>query len=314
MEQDLQLDESVRLGDLVEQLDLLPEVVRLRETVDTWIEESSPEMRDMFTWQLIGRTKNYRPCTIFSCYTAVYDGPVSDEVMLSAVGLDMYHNISLIIDDILDRSRHRRNKLTLHCRFGNLPALMFAGYLMAECMNRVSDDAFAVEQLAELMKRLGVAECLQWRLRRHPLGVEDWRMIAGEDTGTMFEICARLGTRDNRLKRYGLLLGTLYHGCDDVADVRGSEALGGGGNEDIQDRIVTLPAAIAVRDPYVASLFRSTDDHTEVLQQRFSTALPEAEQVLDKIAAEAIAEALRNAQRPARLIRLVEYTRELSRA
>ena len=34
-----------------------------------------------------------------------------------------------------------------------------------------------------LLKRLGVAECMQWRLRRQPLGVEDWRLIAGEDTG-----------------------------------------------------------------------------------------------------------------------------------
>ena len=32
------------------------------------------------------------------------------------------------------------------------------------------------------LKRLGVAECMQWRLRRQPLGVEDWRKIAGEDT------------------------------------------------------------------------------------------------------------------------------------
>jgi hypothetical protein len=43
--------------------------------------------------------------------------------------------------------------------------------------------------LAELMQRLGVAECVQWRLRRQPLTVSDWRGIAGEDTGSMFEVC-----------------------------------------------------------------------------------------------------------------------------
>ena len=63
----------------------------------------------------------------------------------------------------------------------------------------------------------------------------------------MFEICARLGTRDDRLRRYGLLLGTLYHGCDDVADVRGTTALGGGSEKDIVDGILTLPAAVAMR-------------------------------------------------------------------
>jgi len=100
-----------------------------------------------------------------------------------------------------------------------------------------------VRLLAELMQRLGVAECAQWRLRRHPLGVEDWRMIAGEDTGSMFEICARLGARDDRLRKFGLLLGLVYHGCDDVGDVRGAVALGGGGEKDVLDGILTLPAA-----------------------------------------------------------------------
>ena len=69
----------------------------------------------------------------------------------------------------------------------------------------------------------------------------------------MFEICARLGSRDDRLQRYGLLLGMLYHGCDDVADVRGTTALGGGSEKDIVDGILTLPAAIATRDPATAA-------------------------------------------------------------
>ena len=30
------------------------------------------------------------------------------------------------------------------------------------------------------------------------------------------------------MRRYGHLLGVLYHGCDDVGDLRGLEALGGG--------------------------------------------------------------------------------------
>ena len=97
-----------------------------------------------------------------------------------------------------------------------------------------------VQLLSELVKRLGVAEVMQWRLRRQPLGVEDWRKIAGEDTGSMFEVCACLGTRSDQLRRFGALLGMLYHGCDDVGDVRGAVALGGGGKEDLRDGILTL--------------------------------------------------------------------------
>jgi geranylgeranyl pyrophosphate synthase len=165
------------------------------------------------------------------------------------------------------------------------------------------------------MQRLGAAECLQWRLRRHPLGVEDWRMIAGEDTGSMFEICACLGTRDERLRRFGRLLGTLYHGCDDVADVRGTTALGGGSEKDVVDGILTLPAAIAIRDPTTAVLFRRGDPGDfDVLADRLAAALPEAERTLDRIARDACHEARRNAPHPSGLLEIVEHTRLLSRA
>jgi len=48
---------------------------------------------------------------------------------------------------------------------------------------RLKNDLHAIALFSELLKRLGVAECVQWRLRRTPLGVADWRKIAAEDTG-----------------------------------------------------------------------------------------------------------------------------------
>jgi geranylgeranyl pyrophosphate synthase len=192
---------------------------------------------------------------------------------------------------------------------------MTSGFLTAGGFRLVENDRYSVRLLAELMQRLGVAECLQWRLRRYPLGVEDWRAIASEDTGSMFEICARLGTRDERLRKFGMLVGLLYHGCDDVGDVRGAMALGGGGEEDIRDGILTLPAAFAIRDAETAAIFRSPGKRNyQVLTKRMFEALPEAEQYLDGIAAEATKEALNNAERPQGLLALIEHTRALSRS
>ena len=126
---------------------------------------------------------------------------------------------------------------TIQSGFGRLPALMASGYLIADAFDATAGDQFASRHLSELLRRLAAAECLQWRLRRKPLGTEDWRRIAGEDTGSMFEICAVLGGRSQRLRRYGHLVGVVYHGCDDVADQRGAKGLGGGGDEDIRDGI-----------------------------------------------------------------------------
>jgi geranylgeranyl pyrophosphate synthase len=301
--------------ELPQRLGLAADLQRLRSLLSAWAEETDSEVRPMIQAQLSGRAKYFRPVTILSCYYSVFNRKLSTEVLTSAAGLELLHNVSLIVDDILDRSRYRRGNLSLHCRFGFLPALMTSGYITAAVSKLVAADAYAVTCLAELMQRLGAAECLQWRLRRHALGTEDWRMIAGEDTGSMFEICARLGTRDNRLQKFGKLLGMLYHGCDDVADVRGTTALGGGSAKDIEDAIVTLPVAIAVRDPRTALLFRNASTQNRAaLTQELVEALPEAEIYLDQLAAEAEAEAVNNSRYPERLISLIRDTRLLSKA
>lgn len=292
------------------------EVRRLRGDIVEWINGSSEDMREQLRWQFLGRSKYFRPLTVFACYHAVYAGEVPPEVIRGAVAVELFHNVSLIVDDILDGSDDRRGIPTLHRRFGSLPALMASGYVVADGYRLLSDNPLGIRLLSELLSRLGVAECMQWRLRRQPLGVEDWRMIAGEDTGTMFEVCACMGTHDEELRKFGRLLGTLYHGCDDVGDARGLEALGGGGHEDVRDGILTLPAALAIRDPRIRDLFCKTEPTAADLEettQAIRARVLEAEAHLDRIAQEARDEALCRAPNPEPLFALIKHTRQLSR-
>jgi len=289
------------------------ELTRLRAFVAAWIERCDREMKPLLEWQFLGRSKYFRPVTLFAAHRATSERPIDDAVIAAAAAIEMVHNVSLIIDDILDRSRTRRGVLTLHCRFGQLPALMAAGFVSAAAYELICGDPFCVLQLSELYRRLAVAESLQWRLRRRPLGVEDWRHLAAEDTGCMFEACACLGTRDERLRRFGAKLGMLYHACDDVADVKGAVALGGGGEQDIRDGILTLPAALAIRDPEAALAFQDpSPDALPVLLRALKSVLPAAERYLDELAADAVAEARRVTRRPEELLRLVANTRALS--
>jgi geranylgeranyl pyrophosphate synthase len=247
-----------------------PELDQLKSYLRAWIDASDRELRPLLEWQFLGRSKYFRPVTLFACRAAMSDAPDAALAIKAAAAIEMVHNVSLIIDDILDRSRYRRGVLTLHCRFGQLPALMASGYITAEAYELVANDPFGVARIGELFRRLAAAETLQWRLRRQPLGIEDWRILAGEDTGSMFEACACLGTGDEKLRHFGRMLGMLYHGCDDVGDVKGAVALGGGGEEDLRDGILTLPAAIAFQDTEMALIFRNpTDDGLKILCARW---------------------------------------------
>jgi geranylgeranyl pyrophosphate synthase len=302
--------------DIIAELGFTEEMERLRAVIDNWIGQASGEMRPLLEWQFVGKSKYFRPLTIFGCYRAVSSERIPDTIIRSAVVLEMMHNVSLIIDDIVDESDERRGKATLHRKFGLLSGLMASGYIAADGFRLSAADPHDIQLFSDLLKRLGVAECAQWRLRRQPLGVEDWEDIAGEDTGSMFETCACLATRDDRLRKFGRLLGVVYHGCDDVGDVKGLESLGGGGEEDLRDGILTLPAALAIRDPQIADLFCKPSPSPEDLK-RISIAmqaqLPAAELHLDQLAINAKWEAHLHSKNPGTLLALVDHTRELSR-
>jgi geranylgeranyl pyrophosphate synthase len=306
---------TITADDVIVDLGAAGEVELLRERLDRWLGSVDHELREPLGWAFAGTPKHFRPLTLFACHRAVHGAPGPEAVEL-AFAIELMHNMSLIIDDVLDGSDDRRGIETIQSKFGRLPALMASGYLVADAFDAFAADPFAIRHLAELLRRLGAAECLQWRLRRQPLGVQDWRRIAGEDTGSMFEICAVLGARSQRLRHYGHLLGVLYHGCDDVGDQRGLEALGGGGEEDIRDGILTLPAALAIREPRIRELFMLDDhdpDRLATVAGACRAQLGEAELVLDRIAASARTEAERFAVHSAPLLALVDRVRQLSR-
>lgn len=315
--------------DIIYDLRLQREMRQLKEEIDSWIEECSPEMQDKLRWQFGAGSKYFRPLTVFCCHRAVSGKEIPPEMVRTAMVLEMFHNVSLIIDDIVDQSDERREKQTLHRKFELLPALMVAGYMVADGFDLLSRrntrDADCIRHdiglFAELLKRLGVAECMQWKLRRQPLGVEDWRRIAREDTGSMFEVCACLGTGSDRLRVFGRLLGMLYHGCDDVGDLNGLTALGKKDrNEDLEDGILTLPAALAIRDDArIRKLFCKPGPRSpkelEQLKEAFSksSTLKGAQEELDGLELEAIKEAeLSCAGGVGVLTKLVKHTRELA--
>ncbi len=291
-----------------------PELAALDARVQEWIASCDTEMREALEWQFLAGSKFFRPLTVFACHRAASARIVPPGTIEAALLIEMYHNVSLVIDDIVDKSDERRGRATLHKRFGELTAFMVSGYIVADGFQLAAGDMQLTALFAELLKRLAVAECLQWRLRRQPLGVEDWRRIAGEDTGSMFEIAACLGDRSGRLRKFGGLLGLLYHGCDDVADVRGATALGGGGADDLRDGILTLPAALAIRsDRAIARVFADPrEGDLSLIAAAFHDRVPEAEAYLDEIAEEAKQEARLFARDPEVLLHLVDITRPLS--
>ena len=231
---------------MIQALGFEEEMARLRQVIQDWVRQSDREMHELLDWQFGAGSKYFRPLTLFACHRATTGQPITRGLIHAALAVEMFHNMTLVVDDILDKSPQRRGKATMHTRFGELQALMCSGWIVADGYDIVTDPRayepgemspplvrLNVQLLSELVKRLGVAEVMQWRLRRQPLGVEDWRKIAGEDTGSMFEVCACLGTRSDQLRRFGALLtdftrirsGSLHRAMGGVLVLRASDLL-----------------------------------------------------------------------------------------
>src|SRR4051794_12417801 len=154
---------------IIADLHLEHEMQLLRGRIDSWIAHANEEMREALRWQFDAGSKYFRPLTIFSCHRAVSRESISPALIQSALVLEMFHNVSLIIDDIVDKSDDRRGKATLHFKFGELSALMVSGYIVADGYDILRDDAahggaadnaelrYNIKLFSELMKRLGVA-------------------------------------------------------------------------------------------------------------------------------------------------------------
>jgi geranylgeranyl pyrophosphate synthase len=80
------------------------EVQLLRGRLTEWMESVDEELRGALSWALAGSPKHFRPLTVFACHRATHETGTSAEVIELAFAVELIHNMSLIIDDVLDES------------------------------------------------------------------------------------------------------------------------------------------------------------------------------------------------------------------
>src|SRR5205085_1862392 len=95
---------------VITQLGADDEVARLRRRIADWLDGVDDELRDPLSWAFAGTPKHFRPLTLFACHHS--EQPQSDPVGL-AFAVELMHNMSLIVDDVLDASDERRGLSTV---------------------------------------------------------------------------------------------------------------------------------------------------------------------------------------------------------
>lgn len=101
--------------------------------------QKAPKLFEPVIYTLAGGGKRLRPCLALATYAAS-GGQDLSKVIPQAIAIEMYHNFTLLHDDVMDRADIRRGRPTVHRRWNDSVAILsgdamftFSAQLMAEC-------------------------------------------------------------------------------------------------------------------------------------------------------------------------------------
>jgi geranylgeranyl diphosphate synthase type I len=150
-----------------------------------------------------------------------------------AVGVELVHNASLVVDDIIDQSEIRRGSPSAWAEYGYGPGLVASDGLLGEAFALFSRDPRAMECVTDSLVELGEGEAIE--LVDRPENEHEYMELARRKTGALFRAAAELGAiaadADGRtvetLGEYAERVGVAFQIRDDVLDATAdSEALG----------------------------------------------------------------------------------------
>jgi heptaprenyl diphosphate synthase/octaprenyl-diphosphate synthase len=199
-------------------------------------------------------------------------GPVPESAIYAAAAVELIHAASLVHDDLIDQSPHRRGRPTIHEKWHHDVALLAGDYLFAlaarsitlagsvAVMDHISAAAAAVceGEITNVDEIEPLADAL-----------ESYAFKIGHKTAALFEAAGKVGAvcggADEgtiaALGRFGRAVGMAFQIVDDVLDYVGEEEkLGKPAGGDLRRGLITLPLIYAVAYDDPAGFLRRTVD------------------------------------------------------
>ena len=165
-------------------------VSMVEDRLETVIEAvDPPELSAEVAHVALAGGKRVRPAvTVLACEACGGDAEAAVDF---AVAVELVHNASLVIDDIIDRSDVRRGTTSAWTEYGYGPAIIASDGLLGEAFALLSRDDHATQIVAESMAELGEGEATE--LVARPTNEREYMQLARRKTGALFRAAAELG-------------------------------------------------------------------------------------------------------------------------
>jgi geranylgeranyl pyrophosphate synthase len=178
--------------------------------------------------------------------------PSREQALRGGVAVELAHVASLVHDDLIDGAELRRGHPSAWHAHGAHAARTGGDYLFARAFATLAegDDLEGVEILARACLSIVRGEAMQrLQLRDPATPAEAYFERIALKTGRLFEAACLLGSREQRLGRFGLALGIAFQIADDILDCTGDTLETGKiAGADLREGVPTLPLLLAARE------------------------------------------------------------------
>ncbi|CAJ36439.2 polyprenyl synthetase family protein [Methanocella arvoryzae] len=253
-----------------------------------------PELAEVVRYALCQKGKKIRASLLTIACEAV--GGNIAQAMVPAAVVEMIHNTSLVLDDVIDNAETRRGRSTINHRWGNNMALIACDALLALTIRQASKSSVnmtnaIIECAANSMLSLAEGEALELVGKDYTL--KDYYKIAERKTASLFSASAEIGAlvgggtskEVKSLREYGTSIGIAFQIRDDILDVTSSnDSLGKPTLIDLKMDRPTVIMLLAHEEGLTREkmLAMSREDLQEVLKPSVARAEMLAREQIDK--------------------------------
>lgn len=200
--------------------------------------EEPQQLYSPIIYSMSGGGKRLRPVLLLLCADA-FGGDVA-EAMPAAAAVEIFHNFTLLHDDIMDNAMVRRSKPSVYAKWGGNVAILSGDAMMIDSFSRLS--ALPQDKLPRIMEvftsmALQVCEGQQYDMdfeQAKKVSVVEYMRMIELKTSALLAGSAMIGAilggasvEDcNKIYRYALELGLAFQLQDDLLDSYGDEQLG----------------------------------------------------------------------------------------